>query len=237
MVVVSEDAACRTSCFGRQLAASGVGRACRDLELVQSLGTDRGHAGSTTTAKRLALGLTNGLVRVRQRTANGGGGGCHSSLCGRGPTLRKRGLGPADGETVQIGDVHIGTYASAATLQGWCRRVASLGNISDSDYEFTSPETVRFGGVIRQVSTWKQGFLELLGLFDSSELGLLKRIAAERSMPFISLDEDQFKAFKVQIGDVHINTHAGSATFQDWCRRVASLANISESDYGFVIPD
>ena len=92
--------------------------------------------------------------------------------------------------------------------------------------------------VTHQVSTWKEGFVRLLELFESGQPGLLNRIAADRSMPsIISLDEDQFKALKVQIGDVHINTHAGSTTFQEWCRRVASLANISESDYAFVIPD
>jgi hypothetical protein len=140
--------------------------------------------------------------------------------------------------TVQFGDVHISTYASAATLQGWCRRVASLGDIGESDYEFTSPDAVRFGGVTHEVSTWKEGFVKLLELFESSQPGLLSRIAAERSMPsIVSLDEDQFKAFKVQIGDVFINTHAGSSALHDWCRRVASLANISESDYAFVMPD
>jgi len=140
--------------------------------------------------------------------------------------------------TAQFGDVHVSTYASAATLQGWCKRVAWLGNIEERDYEFSSPAFVRFRDDVVQVGTWKEGFLELLKFFDSSQPGLLHQIAAGRSMPsVISLDEDQFKAIKVQIGDVHVNTHAGSATFQDWCKRVASLAGISEGDYGFVIPD
>ncbi len=40
----------------------------------------------------------------------------------------------------QIGGVHVNTHASAAQLQDWCRKVAAIGKIDPSEYEFVIPE-------------------------------------------------------------------------------------------------
>ena len=54
------------------------------LAVVQPLAADVGHAGAKATAQCLAGGLSARLVQIGQRTANRGGGGRDSSLCGRG---------------------------------------------------------------------------------------------------------------------------------------------------------
>ena len=36
----------------------------------------------------------------------------------------------------RIGDVYINTHASAAQLQDWCRKVAEIGKIGLTDFEF-----------------------------------------------------------------------------------------------------
>ena len=43
----------------------------------------------------------------------------------------------------QIGIVYINTHASAAQLQEWCRKIAEIGGISISDYEFVRSESPR----------------------------------------------------------------------------------------------
>ena len=135
---------------------------------------------------------------------------------------------------VRIGDVYITTYASATTFQDWCRRAAVYGGIGESDYAFGSADEVRFHGTGYPVATWKHGFLKLLELFESSQPGLLKRIAIEpRMQPVLSLSEEQFQMPRVQIGDVYINCHASAATFQEWCKRVAAHGNIKDADYKF----
>ena len=135
---------------------------------------------------------------------------------------------------VRIGNVYVTTYAGATTLQDWCSRAAVYGSIGESEYAFGSADEVRFRGTAYVVATWKDGFLKLLELFESSQPGLLKRIAMEpRMQPVLSLSEEQFQMPRVRIGDVYVNTHASAATFQEWCKRVASHGNIQETEYEF----
>lgn len=42
----------------------------------------------------------------------------------------------------RIGDVYINTHASAAQLKDWCRKVAEIGTISPSDFEFVMQDEV-----------------------------------------------------------------------------------------------
>jgi hypothetical protein len=37
---------------------------------------------------------------------------------------------------IRLGDVYVNTHASATQLQNWCRRVAEIGGLAASDYEF-----------------------------------------------------------------------------------------------------
>jgi len=57
-----------------------------------------------------------GLVQACQRTANGGGGGRDSSLCGPRPALRRPGLGPPDGRTTRTG---INSPSTAPAKKGY----------------------------------------------------------------------------------------------------------------------
>jgi hypothetical protein len=52
----------------------------------------------------------------------------------------------------------------------------------------------------------------------------------------IALNGERFRRSRVQIGDVHINTHASAAQLQDWCRKVATIGGIGESEFKFIIP-
>ncbi len=44
------------------------------------------------------------------------------------------------GSEVRIGEVFVNTYASAAQLQRWCRKVAEIGRIGSVDFAFVMPE-------------------------------------------------------------------------------------------------
>ncbi len=44
------------------------------------------------------------------------------------------------GSEVRIGEVFVNTYASAAQLQKWCRKVAEIGKISSTDFDFVMPD-------------------------------------------------------------------------------------------------
>ena len=48
----------------------------------------------------------------------------------------------------RIGEIYINTHASAAQLQEWCRKVAEIGNIGLSDYEFIMPADPSAGSTV-----------------------------------------------------------------------------------------
>ena len=101
-----------------------------------------------------------------------------------------------------------------------------------------APVKIRFRDNHQSVINWKDAFIKLLRIFDDSCPGLLLRIATEQSLHgVIALNGDRFRRSKVQIGDVYINTHASAAQLQDWCRKVAKIGGIGESEFKFIIPD
>ena len=95
---------------------------------------------------------------------------------------------------------------------------------------------VRFRGATYPVGTWKDGFNKLLALFDSAKPGLLLTLAAEsKFQAFVSADREKFfSRANAKIGEVYVNNHASAAQLQAWCRRVAKIAGIAESEYAFV---
>lgn len=44
------------------------------------------------------------------------------------------------GSEVRIGEVFVNTYANAALLQKWCRKVAEIGKIGSNDFAFVMPD-------------------------------------------------------------------------------------------------
>ena len=153
----------------------------------------------------------------------------------------------------QIGDVYVNTHAGADRLQDWCRKVAEIGKIASTDFEFVMPDDaapakrkiasvppvrIRFRDTEQPVLNWKDAFAKLLAQFDASSPGLLSRIAVEQALPaVIAMDSVGFRGSEVQIGGVYVNTHANAAQLQDWCRKVAEIGKISSTDFEFIMPD
>ena len=44
------------------------------------------------------------------------------------------------GSEVRIGEVFVNTHANAAQLQDWCRKIAELGGIGPSEFDFIMPD-------------------------------------------------------------------------------------------------
>jgi hypothetical protein len=100
------------------------------------------------------------------------------------------------------------------------------------------PVKVRFRGAEEVVVSWKDAFIKLLKQFDTSNSGLLLRIATEQTLhAVISVDRERFRRSKFQIGDVYVNTHASAAQLRDWCRKIAKLASIGANEFEFVMPN
>ena len=151
----------------------------------------------------------------------------------------------------QIGDVYVNTHASAAQLQDWCRKVAEIGKIRLSDFEFVMsddavpgkrksvpPVRIRFRDTEQPVLNWKDAITKLLTQFDASSPGLLSRIAEEQTLPaVIAMDPAGFRGSEVQIGEVYVNTYANAAQLQNWCRRIAEIGRINSTDFEFIMPD
>lgn len=97
------------------------------------------------------------------------------------------------------------------------------------------PASVRFQDKTRPAISWKDGFIKLLMMFEDSNPGLLRQIASEKIMlGLIAFDGHRFRRSKMKYGDVFVNTHASSVQLQEWCRKVARFANISEADFEFI---
>ena len=100
------------------------------------------------------------------------------------------------------------------------------------------PTEIRFRGALQSVVSWKDAFIKLLKQFDASNPGLLRRIATEQNLEaVISLNENRFPRSKVRIEGIYVNTHASAARLREWCRKVATIADVRLDEFGFVIPD
>jgi len=100
-----------------------------------------------------------------------------------------------------------------------------------------APTAVRFRDALQPCKTWKDGFQKLVKLFEDEKPGFLSRVADDESLfGVVSKDGERFRRSKIQIGDAFVNTHAGAAQLQDWCRKIAEFAGIAPADFEFILP-
>jgi hypothetical protein len=99
------------------------------------------------------------------------------------------------------------------------------------------PIRVRFRNAHEDVVSWRDGFIKLLTLFEASRPGLLRRIAAERTLhAAIATEGGRFHRSKAEVGGVYINTHGSADQLHGWCRKVATIGGIGEHEFEFVLP-
>jgi len=130
-----------------------------------------------------------------------------------------------------------GRQLAKVALKIWCD-VGRIANSMEAEkLPSLVPIKIRFRDGEQTVTSWKDGFIKLLKLFDSSSPGLLLRIATDQSLnAVIAMNGDRFRRSKVQICDLFVNTHASAAQLKDWCRKVANIAEISSNDFEFILP-
>jgi hypothetical protein len=130
-----------------------------------------------------------------------------------------------------------GQQLAKVALKIWCDVGRMSSSLECEKLPSLVPIKIRFRDGEQPVTSWKDGFVKLLMLFDSSSPGLLLRIATDQSLnAVIAMNGDRFRRSKVQIGDVFVNTHASAAQLKDWCRKVANIAEVSSSDFEFILP-
>lgn len=99
------------------------------------------------------------------------------------------------------------------------------------------PVAVRFQGQIHPMSTWKQGTVKLVEMFDAARPGLLASLVSKGELATeLSADPDRFPRSKVSVGGVYFNTHASVRELKCKLRKIAERAGISQTDYAFVMP-
>jgi hypothetical protein len=98
------------------------------------------------------------------------------------------------------------------------------------------PVAVRFKGQFYPISTWKEGTVKFVELFEVARPGLLASIVASGELATeLSRDPERFPRSKVIVGGVYFNTHASVHELKRRLRKIAERAGIGETDYGFVL--
>jgi uncharacterized protein with ParB-like and HNH nuclease domain len=97
------------------------------------------------------------------------------------------------------------------------------------------PVAVRFQGQIHRISTWKEGTVKLIEMFEAARPGMLASLVAKGELATeLSGDPNRFPRSKVNVGGVYFNTHASVHELKRKLRKIAERAGIKESDYEFV---
>lgn len=99
------------------------------------------------------------------------------------------------------------------------------------------PVAVRFNGLTEPITSWREGAVKLLEMFEVARPGLLKSMVGRGMFRAdLSAEADQFPRSNVLVGGVYVNTHASAMSLKDKVRRIAIAAAIDEQDYQFVMP-
>lgn len=99
------------------------------------------------------------------------------------------------------------------------------------------PVAVRVQGQILPITTWKDGTVKLVEIFEAANPGLLVSIVSKGELTAdLSADPDRFPRSKTFVGGVYFNTHASVHGLRRRLRKIAERAGISQADYAFVMP-
>lgn len=97
------------------------------------------------------------------------------------------------------------------------------------------PVAVRFQGQIHPISTWKEGTVKLVEMFEAARPGMLASLVSKGELATVlSADPDRFPKSKVILGGVYFNTHASVHELKRRLRKIAERAGIEETEYAFV---
>ena len=97
------------------------------------------------------------------------------------------------------------------------------------------PVAVRFQDQTRPISTWRDGTVKLIEMFETAHPGILKSIVSKGELATeLSIDPERFPRSKAVIGGVYVNTHASVIELKRRLRKIAERVGVSESDYAFV---
>jgi uncharacterized protein with ParB-like and HNH nuclease domain len=97
------------------------------------------------------------------------------------------------------------------------------------------PVAIRYKDRILAVSTWKDGSLKLLELFEEAKPGILASLVADGQLPNeLSKDPNRFFRSKALVGGVYFNSHASGSGLKRKLKRIAERVGVKESEYGFV---
>ena len=94
---------------------------------------------------------------------------------------------------------------------------------------------VRFRGQVQPISTWKEGTIKLVEMFEAAQPGMLASLVATGDFTAdLSADPHRFHRSKANVGGVYFNTHASMQELKRRLRKIAEGAGIGETDYAFV---
>jgi hypothetical protein len=97
------------------------------------------------------------------------------------------------------------------------------------------PVAIRYKDKLLAVSTWKEGSLKLLELFEEAKPGILASLVADGQLPNeLSKDPNRFFRSKMLVGGVYFNSHASGSGLKRKLKRIAERVGVKESEYGFV---
>ena len=97
------------------------------------------------------------------------------------------------------------------------------------------PIAVRFQGQTVPISTWKEGTVKLIQMFEDAQPGILASICSKDELATaLSADSARFTRSTAIVGGVYFNTHASVKELKRRLRKIAELAGIGETDYAFV---
>ena len=106
---------------------------------------------------------------------------------------------------------------------------------ADSVIGAQKPVAVRFLGQIQPISTWKEGTVKLVEMFEAARPGMLASLVAKGELATeLSADPDRFPRSRVIVGGVFFNTHASVRELKRRLGKIAERVGIGESDYSFV---
>ena len=110
-------------------------------------------------------------------------------------------------------------------------------NVEDAEdlLQDTLLKAIRYKDKLLAVSTWKDGSLKLLELFEEAKPGVLASLVADGQLPNeLSKDPNRFFRSKALVGGVYFNSHASGNGLKRKLKRIAERVGVKESEYGFV---
>ncbi len=100
------------------------------------------------------------------------------------------------------------------------------------------PVAVRFRKQEEPVSSWKQGALKLIELFENAAPGLLVELEKKQVITSVlSVDPNRFARSRGQIGTMYVQLHGSAKTLRTYVKWIAQQAGISDSEYEFLMPN